>query len=113
MKWAWGVLSAPDVQELAMAIKMSGNDEEEIEELASLGAHGLSLAHSHRDLERRFCKELWSPQPMSYNIPYKDNRGKPKEVLFTQTKMYLISDWLRALSQNPNLEYEFDALFGI
>eukprot|EP00974_Lingulodinium_polyedra_P070799 6853957-Lingulodinium_polyedra.AAC.1 len=27
--------------------------------------------------------------------------------------MDLLSDWLRALSHNPCLEYEFDALFGI
>eukprot|EP00969_Alexandrium_andersonii_P025030 1093932-Alexandrium_andersonii.AAC.1 len=66
MKWAWGVLAAPDVQELAMATKLGGNDEEEISELASLGAHGTAQEHIHRDLERRFCPELWCPSPMLF-----------------------------------------------
>ena len=113
MKWAWGVLSAPDVQELAMAIKLGGNNDDEILELASLGAHGTSAGHIHRDLVRKFCPVQWSPAPMLFRFPYKDHKGKKDEVLTTDSRMYLCSDWMRSLASNPDLEFEYDALFGI
>ena len=65
MKWAWGIISAVDLQELAMAVKVSGNTEEEIMELASIGAHGTEAGHCHRDLERKYNKEMWPPQPQN------------------------------------------------
>eukprot|EP00974_Lingulodinium_polyedra_P103418 10014170-Lingulodinium_polyedra.AAC.1 len=49
VRWVWGVCSGPDVQEFAMAIKMSGHEEEEIEDFASLVVRGLSPGHIHRD----------------------------------------------------------------
>ena len=41
-----------------MAVKVSGNTEEEIMELASIGAHGTEAGHCHRDLERKYIKQM-------------------------------------------------------
>jgi len=52
LKWAWGTLSAPDLQELAMACKLAGNEEPEVDELASVGGYGLTSHNCHKDLLR-------------------------------------------------------------
>eukprot|EP00974_Lingulodinium_polyedra_P076939 7449048-Lingulodinium_polyedra.AAC.1 len=51
IKWAWGILVAPDVQELAMAIKLAGNEEEEVDDLASCGAYGENRGSISKDLK--------------------------------------------------------------
>ena len=95
-----------------MAVKLAGNEEEEVQELASMGAHGTSPGNINSDLQRRWYPELWSPTPRLFKVPYKESKTS-KTVLFTDIQMYLPSDWLRALAQNPDLEFEYDALFGI
>ena len=112
MKWAWGVLSAVDVQELALAIKLSGNEESEIADLASLGASGIDPGHVHRDLERSCCKNLMSPAPQKIRIPCKESKGHPGATLFTDVEMYFASGWLQSLACTDALEETFELLFG-
>eukprot|EP00969_Alexandrium_andersonii_P372566 15482016-Alexandrium_andersonii.AAC.1 len=83
MKWAWGILSAVDVQELALGTKLGGNADDEMEELASLGAHGTVPGHCSRDLKRRFAEETFTPSPRSYRAPFYDHLGKKNVVLHT------------------------------
>eukprot|EP00969_Alexandrium_andersonii_P304190 13446545-Alexandrium_andersonii.AAC.1 len=87
-----------------MAVKLGGNNDEEVEELASLGAYGTAPGHVHRDLERRFCSTMWSPMPRLVKIPCIDNKGDHRVQLETQTRVYLLSDWLSALANNPSVE---------
>eukprot|EP00959_Pyramimonas_sp_CCMP1952_P467495 9491713-Pyramimonas_sp.AAC.1 len=113
MKWAWGLLSAPDIQEIAHAIKLSGNKESEIDDIASCGAHGTQQGNIHRDLMTRFCDGMETPEPRSYRIPFVESTAGEKHTFFTDVSMYLPSDWFHALAKSDSLEDEFDAIFGL
>lgn len=52
-KWAWGVFSAPMVQQLAEAAEKDGNTTPQITKLAALGARGLYPGNCHADLQRQ------------------------------------------------------------
>jgi uncharacterized protein len=65
LKWGWGCISAPDVQQLAMAAKLSGLEDVEVEDLASIGAFGANADSCHRDLMNKFCKHLLQSKIMS------------------------------------------------
>ena len=53
-KWAWGKLSAPDLQELAAAAQQSGLQDEATEEFAAFGARGRASQNVQRDLVHGF-----------------------------------------------------------
>ncbi len=87
LKWAWGTLSAPDVQELAMACKLAGNDEAEVDELASIGGYGLN-GKQHRDLMIRFSTDLLPPLPRKIKVPYVDVKGDVTVQLETEVAIF-------------------------
>lgn len=107
-KWAWGAISAPDLQELAAAIQMSGNSEEEVEMLASIGGQGTN-EHHHRDLMAKFCKNLAIPQPLNVDVPYMDHKGDKIHSDMGSTSMFLISMWMVSLFENHR--EHFDMIF--
>jgi len=53
LKWAWGVLSAAAVQDIAHDARLSGLLDHELDELASIGSYG-QTNKAHRDLTNRF-----------------------------------------------------------
>ena len=57
-------------------------------ELASIVCHGTQAGHCHRDLERKYIKEM-SPIPRTFKVPYKDSQGRSDVVLSTDIKMFL------------------------
>ena len=60
-KFAWGKLSATEVQEYADTALKSGAKGFDLECLAKIGAHGQSKNNCARDLEREFFKDLVTP----------------------------------------------------
>jgi len=112
LKWAWGTLTAPDLQELAMACKLAGNEEAEVDELASLGAYGTNKGSCHRDLLRRFCSNMLAPEPNRFCVPARDPKGAAEVAIVVDTSFYLASDWFRALATTPDLQYEYQTVFG-
>ena len=107
-----GGMSTADLQEIARAIQLGGNADEEMDGIASCGSYGTQPGNVHRDLMRKFCHELWAPGALTYTIPCKDRTGRAGQVLFTDINMYLPSDWFCVWANNPNMEYEFEAIFG-
>lgn len=112
LKWAWGTLSAPDVQQLAMACKLSGNSESEVDDLASIGNYGMN-DKQHRDLMLKFSFELLTPMTRQILIPYLDVKGDANSTLQTEVPIILPSDWLRTMLSKPELQYEAEACFGV
>ena len=51
-KWSWGQLSAPGLQGIAHCMKLAGDEDPDIDNLASLGSYGINQGHVHRDLVR-------------------------------------------------------------
>ena len=98
-KWAWGVLSATNVQELAHAAVLSGAKAEDLVSLSSLGSYGQQPGNCHRDLVRKYCKDLWSPDPYSVVVPMKFVNPETGAVDMAEGSidMFLPHQWLAAL----------------
>ena len=62
-RWSEGALSAADVQEIALASSRSSADSADVEALGALGAFGSQPGNTHRDLVRKFFKEISMPEP--------------------------------------------------
>ena len=110
-KWAWGVLSAPDVQELANAALCDGLHHPEIVEIAAAGAYGHNIGSIHRDLTSHFVKDLVAPAGRFLTVPGKDVKGGTVAIEMA-CKVILPSDWLLAMSGNEYLHDELELAFG-
>ena len=66
-KWSLGSLSAVEVQEIAHASRLTGCHSADVTALAQLGASGEqpdnAHGNAHRDLVRKFFKNLTMPEP--------------------------------------------------
>ena len=91
-KWAWGVLSAASVQEMAYDAELSGLENDELSQLAGIGAHGTNNKQ-HRDLMRLCCNDLKIAEPYQYMIPAIDPKGSSNRAIATET-FFLLSQWL-------------------
>jgi hypothetical protein len=113
LKWAWGTLSAPDLQDMAMAAKLSaGAIDEGVDELSRLGTYG-----HHRNMKRDLLDQvignrLWTPAATSVRIPCIDPTGNAKKWIFTDTSIIFPSDWMRALTSKAELEEMFEYFAG-
>ena len=99
------------MQELAYDARLSGLLDDELDALASIASYG-QTNKAHRDLSRRYCTDLSTPQPLVLQIPAVDPKGDHSRSILVETTIFLPSQWLVAL-QDDQLEYEFSALFGI
>ena len=50
-KWAWGSMSSVAVQHIANLMRLAGQAESDVDDLASLGSYGINEGHVHRDLK--------------------------------------------------------------
>jgi hypothetical protein len=84
--WAWGVLSAPGVQLLALAAVKDGLSDTEILELSRCGSSGTQIGNISRDLTRR-CGRTEVPRLHSITVPAISPRTN--EVLQVEAKLLL------------------------
>eukprot|EP00974_Lingulodinium_polyedra_P108767 10526572-Lingulodinium_polyedra.AAC.1 len=103
LKWAWGALAATDLQEIAHAIKLSGNTDEDIDDLASLGAYGHQKGNIMKDLKTKFCHTMLVPLPFSVKVPYYDHTAPRGKSFHTEMSMFLPSQWLATLTNDTRL----------
>lgn len=113
LKWAWGALAATDLQEIAHAIKLSGNTDDDIDDLASLGAYGHQKGNIMKDLKNKFCQTMLVPLPFSVKVPYYDHTAPRGKSFHTEMSMFLPSQWLATLTNDLRLELQLDEIFGI
>ena len=111
-KWAWGGLSAPDVQQFAHCAKLSGVQDDEVDDLASCGGYGTHDSNIHADLMRKFFEPILAPQPIQVEIDYMDPKGNKEDALAGLTSIFLPSDWLHMLSANPQISTGFSQVCG-
>ena len=90
-------MSSVDLQELAHVVVLSGNEEEEMDIIASCGAYGTSSNHIHRDLLRKFCTPLVSPPTFTIQVPAIDPKGGEGAIM-VETNIMLPSSWIATLA---------------
>lgn len=94
-KYAWGNMSASDVQQLAQAAVESGAARHDLQQLASIGSHGNVPGNAQRDLSRLLGSEVAAPLPVRIKTPLKATDGvKPRDY-----ECMLPHDWIHALLQ--------------
>ena len=96
-KWAWGILSAPLVQEITNAAKLSGALAPDIVWMAALGSYGRLEGNINKGLVRQYCKHLIPPEPHSIQVPFKVRRGTTTVVSRLPCELLLPHDWFAAL----------------
>ena len=107
-KWAWGGLSAADVQEFALAAKQSGADSDEIRKLASFGSFGTCKQNCHRDLMRYVCPRITCvPESTAVQVPYYDNKGSSDVALLCEMECILPLDWIDVMANSPETKELF------
>ena len=107
--WAWGKIPAVQVQKRLHGSLKDGATHPEVAALAKLGAWGRHPQHVHRDLVRRFFKDMCMPAPQSVVVlainPRHANRCHPT------VDMILPHDWFSHLFHH--YRDEFWRLFAV
>ena len=101
-----------DLQELAHVVLLAGNDEEEVDIIASCGGYGTVVGNIHRDLMRKFCTPLCAPEALAIQVPALDPKCGKSSVI-VETHIILPSAWISTLASTKYLEYEYQAIFGL
>lgn len=104
-KWAWGVLSAPGVQELAIAAYQTGCSASDVKVLAHLGSAGAQQGNIHRDLLRQYCSDTLSPDPVPIQVPMqlKDEASGEFVVQVHDCHIFLPHDWWASLDGTDHI----------
>ena len=105
-KWASGRLSAPDLQQLALAAVQTGIEDESVQELASLGARGRHPQNIQRDLLKLAHTSLVPPS-IAVTCARLDPKSNAVDV--GQVPMKLPAQWMEMLCCRSLL---FDSMFG-
>ena len=86
---AWGLISAPLVQQIAHASKKDGLKHPEIDFLAQLGTSGEYKGNCRRDLFRKLNKHVDMPKPIYVNLPHVERTGGADVVKTCDFPLYL------------------------
>ena len=98
LRWAWGSMSATELQHLAALAKLSGLQHPEVDFTASIGAAGNQPNHCSRALYRKYCKHVGLlPAPELVQCPIFENKGDRQEVVVIDMPIILPHDWLHML----------------
>ena len=99
-RWSEGALSAADVQEIALASSRSSADSADVEALGALGAFGSQPGNTHRDLVRKFFKEISMPEPYQLQTKIwsktKDGKALKQDAFFP---ILLPHQWVATLQR--------------
>ena len=101
-KFADGLMSATEVQQIAMAAVQSGANTSDLQQLASLAASGNSQGNSQRDLMRMLFHNVMAPEPYEITTPLLTSQG----VQDSPFHILLPHDWISAIADKqllPNL----------
>ena len=96
-QWGWGAMSAPALQECAQAAVLSGCSASDVKDLAATGAHGHSPQNIERDLLRKYCKEMSTPEPFTWKVPMIVREDNARVVKAVDCSFLLPHQWLAAL----------------
>ena len=100
--WGWGLLSAPNLQWIASASKLSGASSGDLDKLASIGASGLYHNNMRRDLIRAFCAKATVPRPVLVEVHALDKLNS--EVVVSQSVLN-ICEVMEAIWNEHNDKY--------
>ena len=101
-KFGDGLMSATEVQQIALAAVQSGANTHDLQQLASLAASGNTPGNAQRDLMRMVFHNVLAPEPYEITTPLLTSQGaqdSPFHIL-------LPHDWISAIADKellPNL----------
>ena len=96
--WAFGLLSAYNVQAIADAARQSGCHSPLVEKLASIGHYGVH-PNCHRDLMRSFQPTVELPEPMTIETKLMDRTRRPPALVDVELPTLAPHETIWALSQ--------------
>ena len=67
--WGWGVLSSPNLQEIALGAVKDGIDHGEVKLMATIGCDGKFPGNMRAEIKTRFFKHIDIPEPEDVLVP--------------------------------------------
>ena len=107
--WGQGEISAPTVQKIAHAAKLSGCTSQDVQSFASIGAFGKHHQNCHRDLIRKMPQSL-APESLPVTCNVKDSKATSVDV--RQIPLKLPCLWMHHLSTELEGTLLFQGFFG-
>ena len=107
--WGQGEISAPTVQKIAHAAKLSGCTSQDVQSFASIGAFGKHHQNCHRDLIRKMPQSL-VPESLPVTCNVKDSKATSVDV--RQIPLKLPCLWMHHLSTELDGTLLFQGFFG-
>ena len=95
MLWGQGEISAPTVQKIAHAAKLSGCTSQDVQSFASIGAFGKHHRNCYKDLSRNMPQSL-VPESLPVTCNVKDSKATSVDV--RQVPLKLPCLWMHHLS---------------
>ena len=102
-KWAWGKISAVNVQAIAHSARLSGCLQDDIRGLALLGNYGMASNNCHRDLLQKVSSSL-APTSVPLKCPRHHDQG--------EVPVKLPCMWMHHLSSSSASNLVFESIFG-
>ena len=99
-RYAWGHMSASEVQQIALGAVQSGADRPDLHELAALGAYGNQLGNAQRDLARNVFSDVLTPNAFHLKTPLLGADG----IKTRDYEVMLPHDWIAALASRDLLD---------
>ena len=109
LKLAWGGLSAPDAQQIAMAATQSGCEDASVAILAGCGTWGQNPQNTMMDILRQFAKDMVGPPVSVCQIPMV-TRHDATVAVEGDFHMLKPHSWLQSLGAHPAV---MESVFGI
>ena len=100
-KWPLRSLSAVEVREIARASRLTGRHSADVTALAQLRASGEQPGNAHRDLVRKFFKDLTVPEPFILHTKvWRKNAGGEIVKQEAEIPLFLPHLWIPTLEDH-------------
>ena len=109
LDWAWGHTTTKQLYDKVKSAIRDGASHPELRVVEKMGAFGTNPQHLHRDLSRRYLKDVQMPEPEMLHIPAKDPVSQ--EDMFADMGILLPHDWFSHLFEHYPVEFRY--LFSI
>jgi hypothetical protein len=95
--WAWGQMSAPMLQAIALAAVRSGPDDPHVQAMAKFGTYGRQQQNIQRSILQAYCPQLCTPEPYEVMVPMLVKQDTDTVTQQVPLHMFLPHEWLHCL----------------
>ncbi len=97
--WAWGQLSAPMLQSIALAASRTAEGDYHVQQMARFGTSGRQPQNIQRSIISAYCPDVCAPEPFEIMVPVTLKVNTETVTQELPFHMFLPHEWLFSLTQ--------------